>query len=99
MKQETQTWRQWEAEERWWWGLLHAWGVHVCGVCALGGARALAAPPCSSPVLQESWGRERKLTGDSAIPVIPDEIAARRLACQEIGVEWPGRGRERLKKV
>ena len=42
IKQETQTWRQWEAEE--WEGCLHAWGVHVCGVCALGGARALAAP-------------------------------------------------------
>ena len=66
----------------------------VCAGPALGGARALAAPPLGPPVFQESWGREeRKLTGDSAIPVIPDEIAARALACQEVGAEQPGRGR------
>ena len=58
------------------------------------GGRARAAPPRSPPVFQESRGREeRKLTGDSAIPVIPDEIAARALACQEVGAKRPGRGR------
>lgn len=60
---------------------------------------ALAAPPFIPPVFQESWGRERKLTGDSTIPVIPDEIAASTLACQEVGVVWLGRGRGWLKKV
>lgn len=74
-------------------------GVCMCAVCVRWAVPGPWQLRRSSPVLQESWGRERKLTGDSAIPVIPDEIAARRLACQEIGVEWPGRGRERLKKV
>lgn len=81
-QQDVQTRRRWEAEGS------------ACLGCACAGARALAAPPLSPPVFQESWGREeRKLTGDGAIPVIPDEIAARALACQEVGAERPGRGR------
>lgn len=68
--------------------------VRVGPVRWAGGARALAAPPLNPPVFQESRGREeRKLTGDSAIPVIPDGIAARALACQEVGAKRPGRGR------
>ena len=39
---------------------------------------------CTGVTQRDGMGREeRKLTGDSAIPVIPDEIAARALACQD----------------
>ena len=54
--------------------------------------------PSIVPVSQESRGRGKKLTGDSGIPVIPDEIATRMLA-RKSGLRRPGRGRECPKKV
>lgn len=45
--------------------------------------------PSIALVSQESRGRGRELTGDSAIPVIPDEITARTLARKP---GWGGQG-------
>ena len=82
----------------------HACGVPVCVQCMCVRCMCVHAYACVctggvpwpwhlqlsiAPFSQESWGRERKLTGDSAIPVIPDAITARTLARK------PGRGSQR----
>ena len=75
-------------------------GVCVRGACAgrcQGPGSSTTRPTCLPGELGEGGTSSQEdtwlLTGDSAIPVIPDEIAARALACQEVGAARPGRGR------
>lgn len=78
-------------------GSRHACGASVSSVCLCVCALCLywAVPrpwqlrPSIAPVSLESRGRERKLTGAGAVPVIPDEITARTLARKP---GWGGQG-------
>lgn len=72
IKQVTETWKQRE-------GSQHTC-VCVCAVCALGCATTLAAQTIHRACLPGEPGEGEELTGDSGIPVIPDEIATRTLA-------------------